>query len=89
MYFPELADDASARIVETTYDCLRGRYKEVTIDYMSAEAAGGKRSFTITRFTTGTQQNNILFVDVEINGPRKGIKSTILLGGAIKRGNAK
>ena len=35
---------------------------------MSAEAAGGKRSFTITRFTTGTQQNNILSVDVEISG---------------------
>lgn len=31
VYFPKLAVDASARIVETVYDCLRGRYKEVTI----------------------------------------------------------
>lgn len=31
VYFPELDIDVSSRIVETTYDCLRGRYKEVTI----------------------------------------------------------
>lgn len=31
VYFPKLAVDASARIVETAYDCLRGRFKEVTI----------------------------------------------------------
>ena len=31
VFFPELAVDASARIVETAYDCLRGRYKEVTV----------------------------------------------------------
>lgn len=31
VYFPELDIDTSARVVETTYDCLRGRYKEVTI----------------------------------------------------------
>lgn len=31
VYFPELSIDVAARIVETTFDCLRGRYKEVTI----------------------------------------------------------
>ena len=31
VYFPDMAVNASARIVETAYDCLRGRYKEVTI----------------------------------------------------------
>lgn len=31
VYFPELDIDVSARIVETVYDCLHGRYKEVTI----------------------------------------------------------
>ena len=31
VHFPDMAVNASARIVETAYDCLRGRYKEVTI----------------------------------------------------------
>lgn len=31
VYFPELQIDVSSRIVETTYDALRGRYKDVTI----------------------------------------------------------
>lgn len=31
VYFPELSIDVAARIVETTFDCLRDRYKEVTI----------------------------------------------------------
>lgn len=31
IFFPKLDIDVTARIVETTYDCLRGRYKEVTI----------------------------------------------------------
>lgn len=31
VYFPRLDIDVSSRIVETTYDCLRGWYKEVTI----------------------------------------------------------
>lgn len=31
VYFPDMAVNASARIVKTAYDCLRGKYKEVTI----------------------------------------------------------
>lgn len=31
VYFPELAIDVAARIAETIYDCLRGKYKEVFI----------------------------------------------------------
>lgn len=31
VYFPELQVDVSARVVETDYDCLHGRYREVTI----------------------------------------------------------
>ena len=31
VFFPELDINVSSRIVETVYDCLRGRYKEVTI----------------------------------------------------------
>lgn len=39
----------------------------VTIDYMSVEAAGGERSFTITRFASGSQSNNVITVTAKIN----------------------
>lgn len=47
VYFPELDIDVSSRIVETVYDCLHGRYKEVTI---------GKVKYSLADLIVGQQK---------------------------------